>query len=327
MKRKDVICIYRNSRKVACGVIRKIKGRNAIVQVKRKYLKRIKRGMRVEPVGRRKRSQRSFKYGAIFEPVNKVVRKAAKKVKLASAPIYAKPRVRAGYLVTPLAAVTFDNPAFLIPSTDPQTLWQIASQSRTALFGLSGEYQMPLSRYNGVAAGFKYMQYDPYGSISDVSNDNSEYAEQFITGSQITIYGDFHLARLKSKKYHVDFILGLGLELAMSKIAFVADQKDDDAGDPQVPLADAKSSKNALGLRFFSHFSFQLSRKLAIEISPTLIIPILNLGQSESAFVDDNKYSTAYGDLVAAEDDLLKALNHSREVVAFEILFAGVFLL
>lgn len=294
------VCFYRDDRKKGCGRVGKAKADKAIVRVKSKIIKSIKKGMTAKLVDE--------KGVAISES------SGSSEYTLALRPLYV------GSIMTPATYNTVTYSA----SSNADTNWESKETRSSAIFGFGLEVEYLFGSSSGIAFGVKYRPYCKLDftcvSISDTdysAENGSLYVQSEQSAESIGVYLDYVYMIKLSKGSSLN--LGGGLDFDMSSVSLSSKQLDDNS-DANNPVASASSSLSVISLRINPSYVVFFD-PIGITIGLPILIPLTTTGASFSGEVTDESAAARVTDPVA---DLEASIDHKNGSVGLDLVL-GIF--
>ena len=284
--RGSKVCFYKSSgKKITCGRVKKIKKTRAYVKVKSKYLKRIKKGYeaRIKSSGSGSRGKKS------------------------GLGIYAMGK----YILTPMSSTSYSKMLYQTPFSGEKvdTLWANKGSGGTSYVGFSGEvgYFLAIAY---LAAGFKYKMIVPSEINSDYGDDNANYAVTRTSASSMGFYFDALYPVYSTKM--LDLHLGAGLDIDMSSVQVLSNQRSDNDSSLDLFLYQIDSSGMIISARLRGDLSYRVMKNINLTAGAVALIGIM--GSPSASVEHDDPQSSSLNEAYTVEEDATLALAHKSAI-------------
>ena len=280
------VCIWgENEKKIACGKVRSVKGEKAVVRIKRKAARKIKKGFSVNILAKSMQPE---------APGHSII-------------------VRGFWVGGITPQVTYNKLAYLPPEdgTTPASLWESsgAASGLVAAFGL--ELELPSF---SAAAGFRFRSYQPVEFTTDYVKPADNFAVTGTqTGSSIGLYLDYYYLALGGLAF------GVGLDIDMNTVTLTATKKDDSGEVADAEIASVSSSLTAISLRAPVRYDLEFGG-LGLSAGLNLILPLSGSATTTATVTDSDNGDKLSGD---PSTDLATQLGHETNSLAIEIVFGA----
>ncbi len=312
------VCFVKEGKKVACGVVSKVKGLKALVKVKKSGLSKIEKGMTAklsksaknaapDPSGDIAKETAAEKSAPSEEGTNP---DKTKRVSLKSQKN--KIRVYAGASYAPITVFKSNNLKYNPPNpAEPAALWaeesKVSSGAALLLAGMFGPFHGGL--------GYSISGMIPNNNVDlDYSiSEPTKYVSLTSKRSYFGLFGDYLFTIQKSP---IKISMGAGLGYSSNNTQFSAVQKNDGAADANV-IVSGTSSLSVISLRIPALVMMDLG-PIGVQLGATLSLGLSGAAKTSATVTDPNS-----PDSLAGAAAFESAFGHKKNTVGFE-LFGGV---
>jgi hypothetical protein len=289
--KKAKVCIFDGDKKVYCGKILKSKKSMSMLRVKKKYLKRIKKGQEVRLMTAENLQNIASAVGAT-----------------------GKSSVRVGYYPSLMGPTTYNFVNYKTdPNNDATTLWESGKGSKTSrMFGFMMAYEMGLSSGNALDIGVYYRSsIDGEAAVEDYyTSDTSQFSTSDTTGSSFGVYTDYELGWLMMGGR---VLVPVGLGIDMETITHKTTTGDDNNTVASIEIASVTSTIMTAIIRTGAHYEYAIG-PVGIRVGLIVGIPV-----SGEAKPSGSVTSPEGGAISNQEKDFEQALGHTKTGLSVDL--------